>query len=227
MIASLVTAIQDNIEEIWTAASTAHLDAATAAGLADLFEGGGIWSPEILLFAMRVGVLIAVAILAISIINSWPKAQLGRRTATVAGGGIVAGVAGGVIAIASASGIPLSFGGATAEPVTVAAPAPFGFTARQVEAQASTPTLDGAALYATHCLACHGEKLQGIAELGVRLAGSDYVRRSNTEALTAFLKVGRLPGQPGNISGRVMPGFGYLPEPELAAVAEFVKKSGS
>ena len=69
MIASLVTAIQDNIEEIWTAASTAHLDAATAAGLADLFEGGGIWSPEILLFAMRVGVLIAVAILAISIIN--------------------------------------------------------------------------------------------------------------------------------------------------------------
>ena len=59
------------------------------------------------------------------------------------------------------------------------------------------------------------------------LAGADYVRRSNTEALTAFLKVGRLPGQPGNISGRVMPGFGYLPEPELAAVAEFVKKSGS
>ena len=227
MIASLVTAIQDNIEEIWTAASTAHLDAATAAGLADLFEGGGIWSPEILLFAMRVGVLIAVAILAISIINSWPKANLGRRTATFASGGIVAGVAGGVIVIASASGIPLSFGGAAAEPVKVVAPAPFGYTARQVEEQAPTPVLDGAALYATHCLACHGEKLQGIAELGVRLAGSDYVRRSNTEALTAFLKVGRLPGQPGNISGRVMPGFGYLPEPELAAVAEFVKKSGS
>lgn len=111
MIASLVTAIQDNIEEIWTAASTAHLDAATAAGLAELFEGGGIWSPEILLFAMRVGVLIAVAILAISIINSWPKAQLGRRSAAFAGGSILAGVAAGVIVIASASGIPLSLGG--------------------------------------------------------------------------------------------------------------------
>jgi mono/diheme cytochrome c family protein len=145
----------------------------------------------------------------------------------VAGGGIVAGVAGGVIVIASASGIPLSFGGAAADPVKVTAPAPFGYAARQVSEPAASPSLDGAALYATHCLACHGPKLQGIAELGVRLAGSDYVRRSDTAALTAFLKVGRMPGQPGNISGRVMPGFGYLPEPELAALADFVKKSGS
>jgi mono/diheme cytochrome c family protein len=225
MIASLVTAIQDNIEEIWTAASTAHLDAATAAGLAELFEGGGIWSPEILLFAMRVGVLIAVAILAISIINSWPKAQLGRRSAAFAGGSILAGVAAGVIVIASASGIPLSFGGAAAaEPVTVAAPSAFGYTARQVAASTSTATLDGAALYATHCVVCHGANLQGIAELGVRLAGSDYVRRSDTAALTAFLRVGRRPGESDNVSGKVMPGFNYLLEAELAAIAEFVRK---
>jgi mono/diheme cytochrome c family protein len=129
-----------------------------------------------------------------------------------------------VIVIASASGIPLSFRGAAAEPVTVAAPGAFGYTARQVAAPTPSATLDGAALYATHCVACHGANLQGIAELGVRLAGSDYVRRSDTAALIAFLKVGRLPGQADNMSGRVMPGFDYLPEAELAAVAEFVRK---
>jgi hypothetical protein len=32
-----------------------------------------------------------------------------------------------------------------------------------------------------------------------------------------------MPGQPGNVSGRVMPGFAYLPDPELAALAEFLK----
>ena len=42
-------------------------------------------------------------------------------------------------------------------------------------------------------------------------------------SLAAFLKVGRMPGQPGNISGRVMPGFAYLPDPELAALAGFLK----
>ena len=87
--------------------------------------------------------------------------------------------------------------------------------------------MDSQTRYATHCGACHGANLQGLAELGVRLAGSDYVRRSDTAALTAFLKVGRAPGQPGNVTGRVMPGFGYLPEPELAALAQFLKKSGS
>ena len=223
MIASLVTAIQDNLEEVWTAASTAHLRADTASGLARLFEGGGIWSPEILIFAMRVGVLIAVAILAITVITSWPKLALGRRLAWLTGGGVVAGVLAGVVGIAGLSGIPLSFGGAQAAPATVTAPAPFGYTARAVAEATPTATADGAALYALHCVACHGADLKGIAELGVTLAGSAYVGRSDAASLAAFLKVGRMPGQPGNISGRVMPGFAYLPDPELAALAEFLK----
>ena len=222
MIASLVTAIQDNLEEVWTAASTAHLRADTASGLARLFEGGGIWSPEILIFAMRVGVLIAVAILAITVVTSWPRLALGRRLAWLGGGGVLAGVLAGVVGIAGLSGIPLAFGGAQAAPATVAAPAPFGYAARAV-ADAPATTADGAALYALHCVACHGPDLQGIAELGVTLAGSAYVGRSDAATLAAFLKVGRMPGQPGNISGRVMPGFAYLPDPELAALAGFLK----
>lgn len=226
MIASLVTAIQDNIEEVWTAASTAHLRADTASGLARLFEGGGIWSPEILIFAMRVGVLIAVAILGIALLNSWPKLELGRRTVWLTGGGVVAGVLAGVLGIAALSGIPLAFGGARAAPVAVTAPSPFGFAARSVAEHTPEAGVDGAALYALHCVACHGPDLKGLPGLGVNLAGSGYVRRSDAAALAAFLKVGRMPGQPGNVSGRVMPGFAYLQEAELAALAGFVKSRG-
>jgi EmrB/QacA subfamily drug resistance transporter len=223
MIASLVTAIQDNLEEVWTAASTAHLRADTASGLARLFEGGGIWSPEILIFAMRVGVLIAVAILAVTVVTSWPKLALGRRLAWLSGGGVLAGVLAGVVGVAGLSGIPLALGGARAAPATVASPAPFGYSARTVAEPAPAATADGAALYALHCVACHGPDLQGIAQLGVNLAGSAYVGRSEETALAAFLKVGRMPGQPGNLSGRVMPGFAYLPDPELAALAGYLK----
>ena len=223
MIASLVTALQDNIEEIWTAASTAHLKADTAAGLARLFEGGGIWSPEILIFAMRVGVLIAVAILAITVITSWPRLALGRRLVLLSGGGVVAGALAGVVGIAGLSGIPLSFRGAGAAPVAVTAPTPFGFAARTLAEPAVPASADGAALYATHCLACHGADRRGIPGLGVALAGSAYVARSGTAELAAFLKVGRMPGQPGNVSGRVMPGFEYLPEAELTALAGYLK----
>jgi DHA2 family methylenomycin A resistance protein-like MFS transporter len=226
MIASLVTAIQDNIEEIWTAASALHLQPETAANLAHLFEGGGIWSPEILLFAMRVGVLIAVAILAISILTSWPKLALGRRLASLTAGGLVAGVAAGVLGIAAVSGIPLSFGGAVTTPVAVNVPAAFGYTARSVADESTTTPVsaDGAALYALHCVACHGADRRGVAELGVTLVGSPYITRIDSAELVAFLKVGRMPGQPGNVSGRVMPGFSYLPETELQALVDFLRR---
>jgi len=229
IIASLVTAIQDNIEEIWTAASALHLEPATASHLAELFEGGGIWSPEILLFAMRVGVLIAAAILAISILNSWPKLALGRRLASLTGGGLVAGVVTGVIGMAAFSGIPLSFGGAVATPVPVSAPAAFGYTARSVaeEAMPTADRVDGSALYALHCAACHGSDRAGVAELGVTLLGSSYIARTNNNELVSFLKVGRMPGQPGNVSGRVMPGFSYLADAELEALADFLRRPQS
>ena len=159
-------------------------------------------------------------------LNSWPKLALGRRIATLAGGGVLAGVLVGVIGIAALSGIPLALGGARAPAVAVAAPSPFGFQARAVAEPAPTATADGAALYALHCLACHGPDLKGLPGLGITLAGSGYVARSEAGALAAFLKVGRMPGQPGSVSGRVMPGFAYLQDAELAALADFVKSRG-
>jgi MFS family permease len=240
LIASLVTAIQDNIEEIWTAASAQHLEMKTAAGMAYLFEEGGIYSPEVLFFVMRIGVVLAVAILAVCLVTSWPSLQLTRRSRGALIVGALGAAAAAVIGVAGASGIPISFGDARASApdptsLTVAA---FGFNNRAVGesgsamAAAATAAGSGAApagqavgaeLYQVHCAACHGADGKGIDNLGVTLVASRYTASLDAAGLIAFLKVGRMPGQPGSIRGGVMPGFAYLEAAELDQIASYVK----
>jgi EmrB/QacA subfamily drug resistance transporter len=228
LIASLVTATQDNIEEIWTAASAAHLNVQTATGMAFLFEEGGIFAPEVLFFIMRLGVLLAMLILLVALLNSWPKLQLARRTRSFIASGAIAAAVAAVVGIAAASGIPLSFRGAEAAPpdtsaLTVTA---FGMANREVKdsVPAVAPNERGTELFAAHCAACHGPDGRGVAELGVTLVGSKYTASLAPDALVEFLKVGRMPGQPGSIRNGVMPGFAYLPADELDAIANYVKE---
>ena len=226
LIASLVTGIQDNVEQIWTVASTQHLASPTATGLAYLFEAGGIWSPEILMFAMRVGVLLAVAILIIAIVNSWPKLALKKRGISFIGVATAAGVLIGVVGVAAASGIPLSFGrDSLASNQAVAAVQPFGLPSRAVEEHVAAASADGKALFASNCVACHGADLKGLPNLGVNLIASRFVSERDAAKLVEFLKVGRMPGQAGSIRGGVMPGFAYLSAAELQALADYVKSS--
>lgn len=77
--------------------------------------------------------------------------------------------------------------------------------------------------FALNCLACHGAELEGVEGLGVSLAESDFVARKSVPELVAFLKVGRMPGDPESVAGRPMPGFGWLPEADLAEIAAYVK----
>jgi EmrB/QacA subfamily drug resistance transporter len=226
LIASLVTALQDNIEEIWTAASAAHLQERTATGMAYLFEEGGIFSPEVLFFIMRVGVLLAMVILTLCLVTSWPNLALSRRGKLLVGTATIAAATVAILGIAAASGIPVSFSGAAASPpdpksLTVSA---FGMVSRTVESQQPAATTEGGAqLFATHCAACHGGDGRGVAELGVTLVDSSYTIGLTSEQLVEFLKVGRMPGQPGSIRNGVMPGFAYLPADELAEIAAYVK----
>jgi mono/diheme cytochrome c family protein len=88
---------------------------------------------------------------------------------------------------------------------------------------AAEPADAGATAYATNCIACHGADLTGVEGLGVNLATSKFVATRSPDALLAFIKVGRLPDDPATVSGRPMPGFGWLPEAELAAIVAFVK----
>lgn len=55
------------------------------------------------------------------------------------------------------------------------------------------------------------------------LVESQYTAGLNSAPLVEFLKVGRMPGQPGSIRNGVMPGFAYLPPEELDAIAAYVK----
>jgi mono/diheme cytochrome c family protein len=79
--------------------------------------------------------------------------------------------------------------------------------------------------FALNCLACHGAALEGIEGLGVSLADSPFVGRKSVPELVAFLKVGRMPGDPESVSGRPMPGFAWLPEADLVEIATYVKST--
>lgn len=88
---------------------------------------------------------------------------------------------------------------------------------------ADDPVATENTLYATHCIACHGADLSGIEGLGVSLVDSQFVAGRSTAELVAFVKAGRMPGDPGNVSGGAMPGFSWVPEADLTAIVEFVK----
>jgi mono/diheme cytochrome c family protein len=88
---------------------------------------------------------------------------------------------------------------------------------------AAEPADAGATAYATNCIACHGADLAGVEGLGVNLVTSRFVAVQSPDALLAFIKAGRMPDDAATVSGRPMPGFGWLPEAELAAIVAFVK----
>jgi mono/diheme cytochrome c family protein len=92
-----------------------------------------------------------------------------------------------------------------------------------IAAFAGAPGAQGNEKFEINCLACHGADLEGIDGLGVSLAGSAFVGRKSVEELVAFLKVGRMPGDPESVSGRPMPGFAWLPEADLAEIAAYIK----
>lgn len=107
---------------------------------------------------------------------------------------------------------------------TPAAAAPAADTRAVDAAAVDTPAVDpGAAAYATYCIACHGADGAGVEGLGVNLVTSPFVARQSAAALLAFLKAGRLPDDPASVAGRPMPGFGWVPEAELAAIVAHLK----
>lgn len=78
-------------------------------------------------------------------------------------------------------------------------------------------------LYQQHCLVCHGADGHGVPSLGVDLVDSAFVRASSVAGLVTFLKKGRMPGDPGSVAGRPMPGFAWVEEPDLEIIASGLK----
>jgi EmrB/QacA subfamily drug resistance transporter len=230
VIASLFAVIQTGFELNWAHASLELLPGDIAAQMSEVFHGGGIWSPELLIFILRVAVLVCTAILGMSLLNSLPRLRLNwrRQLAGIAG---LAGLAGsGTYALAVL--VPGGLAVTAAERATAAAPdaaprvAAFG-EERRVATDATITVADVAAdasPYAQYCAACHGQAAEGLPGLGVNLRESALVRFSAAEELTEFLRAGRAVDDPANRTGRAMPGFGWLPEEALDRIVIELQK---
>jgi disulfide bond formation protein DsbB len=69
----------------------------------------------------------------------------------------------------------------------------------------------GHKLYSATCIACHGPDGGGIKGNGKPLATSEFIKTLDDDALLAFIKRGRDPGDPKNTTGIAMPPKGGNP----------------
>jgi mono/diheme cytochrome c family protein len=100
------------------------------------------------------------------------------------------------------------------------------FTAAYVATAPATvarAAADSNPYFEQYCIGCHGPDARGIENAGVNLVDSAFIATTSDQGLVEFLKVGRLPDDPANRTGRPMPGFSWVPESELKSVAAFLK----
>ena len=81
----------------------------------------------------------------------------------------------------------------------------------------------GKELYMSNCAVCHGEKLEGLEYLGVKLVNNPFVINRSREELMEHIKKGRPLVDPKNRPGVIMPGFPQFSKNELNRLAIFLK----
>ena len=81
----------------------------------------------------------------------------------------------------------------------------------------------GKDLFMSNCAVCHGEKLEGLEYLGVKLVNNPFVINRSREELMEHIKKGRPLVDPKNRTGVIMPGFPQFSKNELNRLAIFLK----
>jgi disulfide bond formation protein DsbB len=84
----------------------------------------------------------------------------------------------------------------------------------------------GTRVYASTCIACHGPDAKGLPNLGKDLVHSEFVKKLDDDALLAFIKRGRDPGDPLNTTKILMPPKGGNPalsDDDLLDVIAYVR----
>lgn len=81
----------------------------------------------------------------------------------------------------------------------------------QTDPQVAMWVASGEEHFARVCAACHGPAGVGRPGFGKTLARSAFIQGLDDEALLAFIKKGRYPGDPQNTTGRGMPAKGGNP----------------
>jgi len=225
LIASLFAATQDYYETNWTRTGFGHLTPDTAGQLTTIFEEGGIWSPEMLIFILRVSAIVCAAILLLALFNSLPRlAMTGRRQIAALGASVGAaflGVYALVMLVPGGVVVREDLADAAEASPAVAA---FGMPVRlAVATTAVVPAAAPGDRFAENCVACHGTDRRGVPGLGVSLADSAYVRQASEAELRAFLRKGRMPDDKASVTGRAMPAFEWLGDEVLEELAKDLK----
>ncbi len=230
VIASLFTAVQDSYEKDLTAYAVEILDEAPAAKVSLLFDGGGIWSPEILLYIFHITVIICTAVLLLTLINSVPKLKMsGVRHISATAVMLLVAVFGSLLYVNSSEltpGDPTgNLASSNAAETHVAA---FGWMARQVDSAApqaaQADQVSGDVVYLDNCSFCHGQTGEGIEGLGLTLAGSSFIAELDDEALKEFILNGRMDDDPANVTGQIMPPIDYLEGKEYTALIQYLRQ---
>lgn len=90
---------------------------------------------------------------------------------------------------------------------------------------APTVIYEGRSVYTNSCALCHGKDAQGIVRLGKPLRNSSFVQEHTDEDLLSLIATGRLPDDPLNTTGAVMPARGAksLSDMEMARVVFYLR----
>lgn len=94
---------------------------------------------------------------------------------------------------------------------------------------ASAPSVsveEGKKLFQQTCAACHGMEGEGMPNLGKDMTASAFIKQQSDEELIAFIKQGRLPGDPANTTGVAMPPKGGNPalqDAQLHAIVAYIR----
>lgn len=103
-------------------------------------------------------------------------------------------------------------------------PHPFAEAAMRLGVPAYTIT-EGRAVFVNSCALCHGQDGQGIVRLGKPLRNSAYVQERSDDELFQVIANGRMPNDPLNTTGALMPARGNqgLPDEALRKVIVYLR----
>lgn len=228
--ASLFTFVQDLYEANWAVAGLDYISDASGNQIADLFHQGGPWSPEVLVYILRLTAVISIALMIPCLLNSLPKTVMdGKRQMTAL---VLSAVAAVGVSVAYGSFSDVSIDTSAVEVKTETQEfelLAFGMASRQpkdlsepVVAATDSESVDGAALYTQQCSVCHAADAKGVPNLGVTLVDSPFLAKQTEESFATFMRAGRMPGAPDTVANRVMPPFPALKDAELNALLNYL-----
>jgi EmrB/QacA subfamily drug resistance transporter len=202
--ASLFTFVQNRFETAWSRTGLLALPHEMAERLSHVYEGGGLWSPEMLVFILHISALLGAALTLLAVASSAPRFEMARDAQLVTVGLVALAMTAAVLAVAGRSDLRLARDAWFAPVRTDARPTvtAFGWSSRHPRIEKVLSGKEGFALY---CAACHGPEGHGVENVGPSLVTSEFVARQDDQALASFLHEGRPVDHKDNKTKRLMP----------------------